>query len=368
MIVSTQKSRILLVHGHGEPRSDIQDTLSQRYRFIDCTLAELPDFRWTDHLELVIDAPLDSEQDADTIRNGLRNLPKSGPGIACVIETLARPLIVRAHALGAEGVIPRPIVDTTLFHVVDHLLDKTRKRVWSNQSGPEGAGLAAGADVLEQLFQFAASGSRLTQRELYDRGDTVIDTLAETGLGRWVEAVKAHHNQTFRHSLLVTGIAVGFGQRLSMRKDDLRRLALGGLLHDIGKAAIPISLLEKPTALTEAEAIIVREHTNHGRAILTRQGGFAPEMIDVVAHHHEMLDGSGYPDKLSGNQIKDLVRIVTISDIFAALIEQRAYKLPLSNETAYAVLDKMQGKLDKELLEAFRPVALETRLADDRAA
>lgn len=361
--MSIKSSRILLVHGHGEPRADIRQALALRYGFIDCMLDELPDFPWSDHLEVVIDAPLTNEADVDALRRALRNLPKSRPGIACVIETLSRQLIVRAHAIGAEGVIPRPIAEATVFRIVDDLLDRTRSQVWASQSGPAGAGLSAGADVLEQLFQFAASGGRLTQNELYDRGDVVIDTLAETGLGHWIEAVKEHHNQTFRHSLLVTGIAVGFGQQLRMRKADLRRLTLGSLLHDIGKAIIPITLLEKPTALTEAETSIVRQHTLHGASILSRQGGFAPEMIDVVTHHHEMLDGSGYPHGLSGDRIKDLVRIVTISDIFAAMIEQRAYKLPLSNEAAYAHLNAMEGKLDRALVEAFRPIALEMRLA-----
>lgn len=361
--MKTEINRVLLVYGQQEPNSDIRRILAQRYRFAECPLASLPDFRWTEPLAMVVDAPLNDEAEVGKLREALRKVPKSCPGATFVIGTLARSLMVRAHALGAESVIPRPLVDTSVFIVIDGLLERARQQAWSTDLGPQAAGLAAGTDVLEKLFQFAISGARLTQRELYDRGDTVIDTLAETGLGRWVEAVKAHHSQTFRHSLLVTGIAVGFGQRLGMRKDDLRRLAVGGLLHDIGKAAIPVGLLEKPVALTEQEIAIVRDHTTLGRDILKRQGGFAPEMIDVVAHHHELLDGSGYPDGLAGTKIKDLVRVVTISDIFAALIEQRAYKLPMANEAAYAILGSMRGKLDMSLVEAFKPIALETTLA-----
>ncbi|KAF0231454.1 MAG: hypothetical protein FD175_755 [Beijerinckiaceae bacterium] len=361
--MTRHQTQLLLVHGHESPRADIRTALAERHRFVECTLAELPGYAWTEPLELIIDAPLANEIDMEAIRTACRKLPKPQPGIACVIETLSRPLAVRAHAIGAEGVIPRPIAAGTVSRVVASLLDKARRRAWASQFGRQAAGLSAGTEVLEQLFEFAVSGSKLTQYELYDRGDIVIDTLAETGLGHWVEAVKAHHSQTFRHSLLVTGIAVGFGQHLTMRKEDLRRLALGGLLHDVGKAVIPVPLLEKPTGLTPDEAAIVREHTLHGRDILTRQGGFAPEMIDVVTHHHEMLDGSGYPNGLSGREIKDLVRIVTISDIFAALIEQRAYKLPLPNEAAYGILGAMDGKLDMSLVEAFKPIALETNLA-----
>lgn len=361
--MQTDINRVLLVHGEDEPNSDIRQILAQRYRFAECPLTALPDFRWTEPLAIIVDTPLDAEDAVRRVRDAFRKVPKSCPGSAFVIGTLARSLMVRAHALGAEHIIPRPLVEASVFAVIDGLLEQARLRAWSVDLGPQAAGLTAGTDVLEELFQFAVSGSRLTQHELYDRGDTVIDTLAETGLGRWVEAVKAHHSQTFRHSLLVTGIAVGFGQHLGMRKNDLRRLAVSGLVHDIGKAAIPVGLLEKPTALTDEEMAIVRDHTTLGRDILKRQGGFSPEMIDVVAHHHEMLDGSGYPDGLSGTKIKDLVRVVTISDIFAALIEQRAYKLPMPNEAAYGILSSMRGKLDMSLVEAFKPIALETKLA-----
>jgi putative nucleotidyltransferase with HDIG domain len=361
--VKTDTSRILLVHGHETPRQDIRAILGQRYAFTECMLADLPSFRWTTALELVIDAPLETEIDVQRAIHGFSTLPKTGQGIVFVMDQLARQLMVRAHALGAEAIIPRPLQESTVFSVIDSLLVRARKETWTTRFGAEAGGLVAGTDALEHLFQFAVAGTKLTQFELYDRGDTVIDTLADTGLGRWVEAVKAHHSQTFRHSLLVTGVAVGFGQHLGMRRDDLRRLAVSGLVHDIGKAAIPLNLLEKPGALTKEETTIVREHTTLGRDILLRQGGFSPEMIDVVTHHHEMLDGSGYPDGLAGEAIKDLVRLVTISDIFAALIEQRAYKLPMPNEVAYAHLATMHGKLDMSLVDAFRPIAMETRLA-----
>jgi putative nucleotidyltransferase with HDIG domain len=360
----TNSPRLLLVHGHDAPRQDIRQVIRQRYVCKECGLRDLPSFGWREHpLDLLIDAPLENEADAQHILEAMRKLPKDGPGIAFVVERLSRPLVVRAHALGAEGVVPRPITEGALFTVIDRMLERSRKRSWREQFGQEASGLAAGTEALEQLFQFASVGTRLTQYELYDRGDGIIDTLGESGLGRWVEAVKLHHSQTFRHSLLVTGIAVGFGQLLQMRQDDLRRLAVGGLIHDIGKAMVPVTLLEKPGRLTDSETDILREHTLHGRDILSRQGGFAPEMIDVVVHHHEMLDGSGYPHQLSGSEIKDLVRIITISDIFAAMIERRAYKLPLPNEEAYAYLETLEGKLDASLVNAFRPIALETRLA-----
>lgn len=361
--LTTKTPRLLLVHGHDCPLLDIRQSLAQRYAFVECALEDLATYAWPMPLDIIIDAPIDTIEQFQRVQAALRKRPKHEPGIAFVIDRMERALVLRAHALGAESVIARPLNNWSLFSSIDVLLNRARSRIWSEKFGAEAEGLVAGTDVLDSLFEFAASGTRLTQRELYSKGDTVIETLGETGLGRWVEAVKAHHSRTYRHSLLVTGIAVGFGQHLRMRQEDLQRLAIGGLMHDIGKATIPAELLEKAGPLTEEETLIVREHPNLGRGILSRQGGFAPEMIDVVAHHHEMLDGSGYPDGLSGNQIHDLVRIVTISDIFAALIEERAYKSAILNENAYAMLDNMKGKLDMSLVQAFKPIALETRLA-----
>lgn len=354
--------RLLLVHGYPSPRQDIRDALSRNFAFREIALEALPGAITTPPPELVIDAPVESEEDVARLRAVLAATPRRGQGLALVLDRASRTFAVRALALGAEAAIARPLVPSRVFTVVSMLLDRARQRIWSAEFS-EAEGLAAGHAALERLFSFASGGTRLTQYELYDTGDTVIDTLAETGLGRWIDAVRSHHSATFRHSLLVTGIAVGFGQALSMRQEDLRRLALSGLLHDIGKSAIPVELLEKPGPLTQEETAILREHPNLGRDFLTRQGGFAPEMIKVVAHHHEYLDGSGYPDGLMGKSIPDLVRIVTISDIFAAMIERRAYKAAMPNEDAYAYLATLSGKLDMALVSAFRPIALETRLA-----
>ena len=101
----------------------------------------------------------------------------------------------------------------------------------------------------------------------------------------------------------------------------------------------------------------IRQHPRRGYDALAAQGGFPPEMLDVVLHHHEFLDGTGYPDGLRGDQISDIVRLTTIVDIYAALVEKRAYRLPFTHARAFAIMEEMGGKLDQQLLQAFRPVA-----------
>jgi putative nucleotidyltransferase with HDIG domain len=164
--------------------------------------------------------------------------------------------------------------------------------------------------------------------------------------------------QTYRHCLFVTGFAVAFARHLGMREDDQRRLARAALLHDVGKAFVPVAILDKQDVLSEEETIEIRKHPRLGYDALAAQGSFPPEMLDVVLHHHEFLDGTGYPDGLRGDQISDIVRLTTIVDIYAALVEKRAYRLPYTHAKAFTIMEQMDGKLDQHLLQAFRPVTM----------
>ena len=152
-------------------------------------------------------------------------------------------------------------------------------------------------------------------------------------------------------------MAVSFGRHLGFSKADKQRLATAGLLHDIGKAKIPIHILEKPTQLSLEETAVMRTHPELGFEALRHERGLHTEMLDMVLYHHEYLDGSGYPHGLAGNEISDLVRTMTIADVYGALIEQRPYKPPLSGPDAYQMLIDMGPKLDKDLVRVFRPLA-----------
>jgi HD-GYP domain-containing protein (c-di-GMP phosphodiesterase class II) len=130
------------------------------------------------------------------------------------------------------------------------------------------------------------------------------------------------------------------------------------MFHDLGKARIPLAVLDKPGKLDAEERALIETHPAAGHAVLKATPGISAEILDAVRHHHEFLDGSGYPDGLCAESISDIVRILTISDIFSALIEQRTYKQAMSRATAYEILLGMKGKLERPLVEAFKDVAL----------
>jgi HD-GYP domain-containing protein (c-di-GMP phosphodiesterase class II) len=130
------------------------------------------------------------------------------------------------------------------------------------------------------------------------------------------------------------------------------------MFHDIGKAKIPLAILDKPGRLDDNERALIEMHPVAGFDVLKANSAISPEILDAVRHHHEYLDGSGYPDALCAESISDIVRVLTIADIFAALIEQRTYKPTMPREKAYEILRGMHGKLEKPLVDAFRDVAL----------
>ena len=165
----------------------------------------------------------------------------------------------------------------------------------------------------------------------------------------------------------MAGLAAAFSSALGLCPADRHRLAKAALLHDVGKTKIPPAILNKPGKLDEAELKVMRTHPAHGHAMLAGRG-FDPIMLAVVRSHHEMLDGSGYPDKLKGGEIPDLVRLVTVCDIYGALIERRCYKPPMESTKAYGILESMAGRLDGDLVRAFRPVVSAFGTCDAMAA
>ncbi|MGW5837884.1 HD-GYP domain-containing protein [Methylorubrum extorquens] len=217
------------------------------------------------------------------------------------------------------------------------------------------AAVARADEVLTRILALSREGIVLP--EAVSEGAALIEgALRRTELRTWLDVVRRYDDTTHQHCLLVAGLAAGFGIRLGVRPEDLRRLTEAALLHDIGKSLVPHEVLSKPSRLDAAELASMRAHPVLGYEMLRGQG-FSGEMLAVARSHHEMLDGSGYPDGLRGAEVPDLVRLVTVCDIFAALVERRPYKAPMAGSEANAILQGMGEKLDQDLVRAFAPVA-----------
>ena len=210
----------------------------------------------------------------------------------------------------------------------------------------------AGAVIASLLDSARESGS--VDSALVDASlEPILGAIGVGGLTAWLDTVRAYDDATYQHCLLVAGLAATFAIDLGFSAADRQRLVRAALVHDVGKARIPLTILNKPGPLDAAERAVMCTHAALGHEILVRAGGFDETVLTVVRHHHEMLDGSGYPDGLKGDAIPDIVRLITVCDVYAALVERRPYRPPLPATEAIRILHGMHGKLDGDLVRAF---------------
>ena len=187
---------------------------------------------------------------------------------------------------------------------------------------------------------------------------------AEAVMVALARTVEARDLYTERHLFRVADRAVRTARAMGLGAAVLETVRLGGLLHDLGKIAVPDRVLLKPGPLRREEFAFIRDHPATGAQIVRPLGPFtAPE--PVVLHHHERLDGSGYPDGLRGAAIPLPARIVSVSDAFDAITSDRPYRVGRSTETALQVLRDGRGsQWDPEIVDAFAAVAVGADQAD----
>jgi putative nucleotidyltransferase with HDIG domain len=162
---------------------------------------------------------------------------------------------------------------------------------------------------------------------------------------------------TEEHTRRVALRAVQVGEELGLPSPRLRSLAVGGLLHDIGKLRCPDEILKKPGPLTDAEYAVVREHAEAGRKLLKELGGFGEAVLRLVRSHHERLDGSGYPHGLTEPEIDLDTRIMAVCDVYDALLSARVYREAWSHERAMSLLRGVAGdEFDTRCVDALERV------------
>jgi putative nucleotidyltransferase with HDIG domain len=354
----SSKRRLLLASDRSDQSHELASILQSVGEVDTISTSDIPADPADHFAGIVVDINLRSPQSVQLVRNKLRaEAYRSMPRLFVLADALHHGSM-QAWALGATDTISRPFDAQGILQRIRAAFpdsggfDKTASGKALN------TGIAAAHGVMVKIFDNLPAGIPLAFGDVVKAENQILKAIKKSSLREWLLAVGRHHTDTYRHCLFVTGFAVAFAQHLGMREDDQRRLARAALLHDVGKAFIPVAILDKPGKLTHEEMSLIRKHPRLGYDALAAEGGFPPEMLDVVLHHHELLDGTGYPHYLRGDQISDIVRLITIVDIHAALVEKRAYRLPFTHAEAFATMERMDGKLDPHLLQAFRPVAL----------
>ena len=170
----------------------------------------------------------------------------------------------------------------------------------------------------------------------------------ESVLFSLASAVEAKDAYTEGHVRRVSSLAVTLGRAMDLSPQEIEALRVGGILHDIGKIGIPDSVLNKPASLSPEEAEAVRNHPVIGWRMAEPLAPILKGALDVIRHHHEKLDGSGYPDGLKGDDISAVARIMAVADIYDALVTDRPYRRGMVKEKALAII---QREADEGLLD-----------------
>lgn len=355
---TSSRRRLLLASDRSDQSLELAGILRSVGEVDTIPTSEIPDAPQAHFSGIVVDINLRSSESVQQVRNKLRaEAYRSVPRLFVIADNLHHGSM-QAWALGATDTIARPFDAESILQRIRAAFPDTNRFDASAAGKALNRGIAAAQSVLVKIFEKIPEGIPLTIADVVEAENKILKAIKRTSLREWLETVGRHHTDSYRHCLFVTGYAVAFAQHLGMHEDDQRRLVRAALLHDVGKAFVPVAILDKLGKLSDEELRVMRMHPRLGFDALAAEGDFPPEMLDVVLHHHELLDGTGYPNGLKGNQISDIVRVTTIVDIHSALVEKRAYRQPFTHARAFAILEGMDGKLDPHLLQAFRPVAL----------
>ncbi len=301
---------------------------------------------------VIVDIDLGRPAEVQAAKAWLSGRSQPGTVIVCVDGGLSHLQLTQAYALGATAVLSHPLQTDRISLLLHAASEGPSPALRRRPDDP-----TQELDAIADMFATGRTGQGPSVELTTRCGAQIVDRLRDVGLSAYLAAIRNHHSRTYTHCLTVTAVAVGFGIQLGLGRADSERLAVAGLLHDIGKSQIPLDILEKPGALDEQESLIMRSHPEVGFDMLRGTPGLPADTHDMVLHHHEFLDGSGYPHGLQGSQISDLNRIMTIADVFGALVEPRSYKPPMPGAQALDVLHAMGPRLDGALVRVFAPVA-----------
>lgn len=165
--------------------------------------------------------------------------------------------------------------------------------------------------------------------------------------------LKTKDDYTFMHSVAVCGLMVALARQMGLPDDQVREAGLAGLLHDVGKMQMPLEVLNKPGALTDAEFGVMRSHPVRGWELLKDGAKVPASTLDVCLHHHEKIDGTGYPHKLAGEQISTFARMGAVCDVYDAITSTRPYKAAWDPAGSLQRMAQWKGQFDPVIFQAF---------------
>jgi len=205
------------------------------------------------------------------------------------------------------------------------------------------------------MFKEARMGKAVDVAAASDLVEDISDSvLRNPGALISLARLKTADDYTYMHSVAVCALMVALGRQIGLNEGQVRTAGLAGLLHDLGKAAIPLAVLNKPGKLTDEEFELVKSHPVEGWKMLRQGSDVEPAVLDACLHHHEKTDGTGYPDRLGNDKLSTIARMAAICDVYDAITSNRPYKNGWDPaESIRRMADWTRGHLDSRLFQAF---------------
>lgn len=212
-----------------------------------------------------------------------------------------------------------------------------------------GSKAAVAAMFNDARLGMAVDPARVTEVVTQISGSVLRNPSAMISLAR----LKRADDYTYMHSVAVCALMIALGRAMNLPEEQLMQAGTAGLLHDIGKLAIPDDILNKPGRLTDEEFRTIQQHPQEGARILIDNCEVSALTLDVCMHHHEKVDGTGYPFGLQGEQISLFARMGAVCDVYDAITSQRAYKSSWDPAVSISKMAEWKGHFDPDVLHAF---------------
>jgi putative two-component system response regulator len=270
----------------------------------------------------------------------LRRLKKLYPDISIIMVTASREFEYARLALqeGAYDYIVKPFNNDSVKSVINRAVERSR--------------------LINDIKDYQEN----LERKVITQANQLISLYADT-LEAMISALDMRECETGYHSYRVTEYALILAKKIGLADKDLKIIAMGALLHDIGKIGVSDNILLKPKKLTEQEMEIMKKHPEYGHNLLKRIR-FLKQASEIVLTHHENYDGTGYPNKLFGDEIPLGARIFSVVDALDALNTGRAYRKAVSFDEAIGIITQASGtQFDPQVIKAFTRIPKEEWIA-----
>lgn len=214
---------------------------------------------------------------------------------------------------------------------------------------------AKAKQAVVSMFQEVRMGNAISAEAAGDLVEEISSSvLRNPGALISLARLKTADDYTYMHSVAVCALMVSLGRQLGLEEKDVREAGMAGLMHDLGKALMPMDVLNKPGKLTDDEFRIIKSHPVEGHRLLVEGKTASDIVLDVCLHHHEKVDGSGYPDRLGGDRISLVAKMGAVCDVYDAITSNRPYKAGWDPaESIRKMTEWSKGHFDERVFQAF---------------